>query len=281
MQTEFVGVQAGAEVHPTAVLGDGVVVERDAIVGPDCVIGSGTRIRKRAIIEQGVTMGAGNDVHPYAVIGGDPQDFKFDIDTDAGSLIIGDGNIFREGVTISRGAGDGGPTRIGSNCYFMAVSHVGHNAHVGDRVVLGNTSSLAGHSQVGDGCIVSAYSGVHQFVRVGRLVMFQGGSRLTMHTPPFVITAGFNGVAALNRVGMRRSGMSRESIASVKQAYQRFYRRRAAGEATFTESLDGADEIDWAPEAREFVEFIRWALEQPPPRNRGVCRPGRGEGEMA
>jgi UDP-N-acetylglucosamine acyltransferase len=281
MQIESLGVHPGAEVHPTAVLGDGVIVERDAVVGPGCVIGDGTRIRKRAIVEQGVTMGAGNDVHPYAVIGGDPQDLKFDFDADPGSLIIGDGNIFREGVTISRGAGEGGPTRIGSNCYFMTVSHVGHNSHVGDRVILGNSSSLAGHSQVGDACNFSAFCAVHQFVRVGRLVMFQAGAKVTMHTPPFVITAGFNGVAALNRVGLRRAGMSRESIASVKQAYQRFYRRRAAGEATFSESLAGADEIAWTPERREFVDFIRWALEQPAPRNRGVCRPGRGEGEMA
>ncbi|MFG0276263.1 MAG: acyl-ACP--UDP-N-acetylglucosamine O-acyltransferase [Phycisphaerales bacterium] len=281
MPTVAPQVHRTAEVDPTAELGEGVVVEQHASVGPNCVLGAGTRVRRSAIIERNVTMGRDNDVHPFATIGGDPQDLKYDADADEGTLVIGDRNTFRESVTLNRGAGEAGPTRIGSDCYLMVGAHVGHNTRAGDRVIMGNTACLAGHVVIDDGCFLSAFAGVHQFVRVGRLVIFQGGAIATMHVPPFVTTAGFNGVAALNRVGMRRAGVSREGMASVKQAFQHFYRRRAAGEATTAESLAEAESMAWAPEGREFVAFVEWATSQPAPRNRGLCRPGRGEGEIA
>lgn len=281
MPTAAPQVHHTAEIDPSAELGEGVIVEQHASIGPNCVIGAGTRIRRHTVIDRNVTMGRDNDVHPFATIGGDPQDLKYDPDEDEGALVIGDGNTFRESVTLNRGAGAAGATRIGSGCYFMVGAHVGHNARVGDRVIMGNTACLAGHVTVDDGCFLSAFAGIHQFVRVGRLVIFQGGAIATMHVPPFVTTAGFNGVAALNRVGMRRAGLSREAMASVKQAFQLFYRRRAAGEATTAESLAEAEGMAWAPEGREFVDFVRWATSQPAPHNRGLCRPGRGEGEIA
>lgn len=279
MPIQTAQVHRTAEIDPAAELGEGVVVEQHAYVGPNCVVGAGTRLRMRSIVERDVVMGRDNEVHPFATIGGDPQDLAFDAAQDPGRLLIGDANTFREGVTISRGVGSA-PTRIGDACYFMAGSHIGHNARVGDRVIMGNTASLAGHVEVGDGCFISAFAGVHQFVRIGRLVMLQGGAAVTMHMPPFVIGAGLNGVAALNRVGMRRAGISPEAIASVKGAFQLLYRRRAVGGSTITESLAEAERMEWAPEAREFIDFARWAVSQPAPRSRGLCGPGRGDGAI-
>ncbi|MFG0273893.1 MAG: acyl-[acyl-carrier-protein]--UDP-N-acetylglucosamine O-acyltransferase, partial [Phycisphaerales bacterium] len=145
MPLKSANVRASAHIDASAQLGNGVVVEPDAYIGPNCVIGAGSRIMARAMVLRDTVMGADNVVHPYAVLGGDPQDVKYDEAADAGRLEIGDGNQFREHVTVSRGAGAEGATRIGAQCFFMAGAHVGHNAKIGDRVILTNQAAVAGH----------------------------------------------------------------------------------------------------------------------------------------
>lgn len=271
-------VHASAQIDATAELGAGVVIEPDAYIGPRCVIGAGTRIMARAVVLRDTVLGADNVVHPYAVLGGDPQDVKFDEAADPGRLEIGDGNQIREHVTINRGAGAEGATRIGSHCFVMAGAHVGHNAKVGDGVILTNQAAVAGHVWIDDGAVISAQSLIHQFVRVGRNVMMQGNAIATMHVPPFVILSGRSQVSGLNRVGLRRSGVSREEIAGVRAAFDLFYRRRSRGEATMAESLRDAASMQWPGVSREFVDFVRWALEASPPRRRGLCPIGRDNG---
>lgn len=267
-------VHPSAFVDATATLAAGVRIGPAATIGPGCVVGAGTRIHTRAILVENTVLGANNTVHPFAVLGGDPQDRKFE-EGEAAWLVIGDGNVFREHCTVNRGAGAGAPTRIGSGCYLMTGSHVGHNAQMGDDVTMANSSALAGHAQVGSGVFFSSGSGVHQHCVVGDLVMFQVGAAATMHTPPYVMLAnGVNRVAGLNRVGLARSrsldGQDREEI---KRAYRMFYRQRVC--TPVAEILRSADALEWAPAARRFIEFVRRAVHQAPFGRRGVCGPAR------
>jgi len=262
-------VHDGASVDPTAEIDEGAVIERGAVVGPHCRIGPGTRVRTGAIIVEHTEIGAENDVHPNAVIGGDPQDRKFDPAEDFGRLIIGDRNVFREGVTINRGAGPAGPTKIGSGCYFMASSHVGHNAQVSDDCVLTNCAAIAGHASIGVGCVLSSFVSVHQFCDVGELVMFQSHAGTSMHVPPYVVVDRTgNSVAALNHVGLRRSGrFDAADLAEIKEVYRILYR----AEAPMTQRMEEARGRIWRPAAQRFIDFVENALGQPPPRARGIC----------
>lgn len=272
MHTTEPQIHSTAIVDPAAALAEDVRIDAGAYVGPGCHLGPRTRVLTRAIVLENTSLGADNEVHPYAVLGGDPQDRAFDRDVDPGELIIGDRNIFREGVTISRGAGDAGPTRIGSDCFFMAYSHAGHNAIVGDGVVMTNHAAIAGHVRLGDRCVLSAHALVHQFCDVGAYAMFQAYAGVSMHTPPYVIVARHdNAAAGLNLVGLRRSGeFEREDLTQIKEAHRLIYR----GDRIFTRALEEAQRREWRPAARRFIEFIRQALEQPPPRDRGVVAAG-------
>ena len=270
-------VHPTAHVDDSARLGEGVVVERGCVVGPGCVVGAGTRLMAGSMLVEHTTLGERNVLHPYAVLGGDPQDFKFTRDNGPGELIIGDGNVFREQVTINRGAGAAGPTRIGSGCMFMAGAHAGHNAVVGDKVILANCASIAGHARVGDGCVLSAYCGVHQFTIVGEMAMFQGLTGASAHAPPFVILKEINIVAGLNRVGLRRSGkFTAQELGELKEAFRLIYRRRTP----MRDALAAADERTWTGPAARFLSFIREAMAMAPPYKRALCDASR-DGELA
>lgn len=278
------GIDPSADIHPTAridptsVIGPGVRIGPDAFVGPQCSIGPNCFLHERAIIVRRTTMGEGNVVHPYAVLGGDPQDRSYKPDQ-PGELVIGDRNVFREGSTFHRGNWNGPPTRIGSNGYFMVQSHLGHNAQAGDFVTLANAACLAGHASLGSYCVMSAFSAIHQFCSVGEGVMFQACGRASMHVPPWVIVAGTNQVAGLNAVGIRRNPtLTPQDRVDIKRVYRVLYRQRKGSsiDAALTE-LEGAE---WSPAARRFIDFIRTALNQDPPRRRGVCGGKRRHGPV-
>ena len=267
----MIDVHRTAEIHPTAVLGDGVRVEAHAHVGPHCVIGAHSRIGRGAVVVAHTTMGERNDVHPYAVLGGDPQDRAYKPAV-PGRLIIGDGNIFREHVTLSRSTGDEKPTRIGSNCFLMAYAHVGHNSVLEDDVVMVNGASVAGHASVGRGSLLSAGSGLHQFTRMGELVMLRGLTGVSMHAPPFVIIADTNKMMGLNVVGMRRCGRyTPQDRADVKRAFFAVY--RGALGRPITDRLAEAEALGLGPAAGTFLAFIRATLDDAPPYRRGVVGP--------
>lgn len=263
-------VHPTAIVDPSATLGPGVVIEARAIVGPACRIGASTRLRPGAIVVEHTTLGEANDLHPGCVIGGDPQDRAFTGDV-RGEVIIGDRNILREGVTIHRGTGHGPPTRIGSDNYFMALSHVGHNSQVGSGCTLANASLLAGHVRMGDGVVMSGACAVHQFTNIGDGAMFQGGAMLGMHVPPYMIVAGVNRVVGYNRVGLRRNpAMTPRDREEVKLLYKAVYRDRDGAPL-----LELAEHLmlqrDWGTAGRNILRFIIDALNEKPPRARGVC----------
>lgn len=261
-----------AMIHPTATIGEDATIETGVIVGPRCVVGAGTRLRARCIVVQDTAIGEHNDIHPYAVLGGDPQDRAYNPAT-PGKLIIGSRNLIRESVTISRGTAPGPDTVIGDSNMFMAQSHIGHNCRVGSFNTFGNGASLAGHVHLGDRVTLSGFALVHQFVDIGDLCMFQGGAAVSMHVPPFVIVtaSGRNNLAGLNTVGLRRTpGFTDEDRSEVKQLYRRLFRdRRGQALASLLEQLR-ADPL--SPAGSRFVEFCHRAINPENPRRaRGLC----------
>lgn len=261
-------IHESATVHPSSKIGPGAVIEADVVVGPHCVVGAGTRLRTRSMLVEHVTLGEHNDVHPYAVLGGDPQDRSFKEDQ-RGEVIIGDRNIIREHCTINRGNWNGPPTRVGSGCYLMTLAHLAHNSSIGDNVVMANGAVLAGHARVGNGVVMSAYIMVHQFVIVGDGVMFRGGSGVGMHVPPFVVVAGENFVAGLNRVGLARNPeITRQDRDEIKRVYRAIYREREA--QPIHDVLARLQDESWGPAASKFLAFCVDALAQEPPRRRGL-----------
>jgi len=212
--------------------------------------------------------GERNDVHPYAVIGGDPQDRAFNPSV-PGRLIVGDDNVFRESVTVSRGTGDEIPTRIGSGCYFMAGSHAGHNVQMGSHVTLANATLIAGHARIGDRVVFGGGAVVHQFTIVGENAMLQGLSGVSMHVPPYCLASGVNLLAGLNIIGLRRSGVTPKQREQVKAVFKALCAERSG--TPLRERVDSIRHPDLEAPALRFLDFVAAALDEKPPRSRGIC----------
>ena len=246
-------------IHPTAMIGPDVELAADVLVGPYSIlegpvrIGSGTVIESHACLSGPLVMGRNNLVGHGAVLGKSPQSRTYR--GEATTLEIGDGNTFREYVTVHRGTVDGGGvTRVGDGNLLMINAHIGHDAHVGDNCTLVNCALVAGHSRLGDGCILSGHSAIQQRVRVGRLAMLGGMGASSKDIPPFVLQQGYNCVTGLNSVGLRRAGMSHETIDALRQAFRILYKEGRAQ----TAALDRI-EADFGnfSEVMEFTTFVR------------------------
>jgi UDP-N-acetylglucosamine acyltransferase len=236
-------VSARAEVHPRAQLGDDVVIGPFCTVGPHVVIGDGTILESHVTIIGHTTIGCRNRFCANAVIGGEPQDVSF---RDSPTRVeIGDENTFREGVTVNRGAEkEDHTTRIGNRNLLMSNSHVAHNCHVFNKTILVNGVLLGGHVHIHDGAIVSGNSAVHHFASVGRLAFVSGCARVVTDVPPFMMAAGNDHleVKTINIVGMRRNGISEDTISTIKLAHKLIYRKRKSLEeiyAFFEQELEG------------------------------------------
>jgi len=263
-------IHSTAIVDPTAELADDVEIGPYCIVEGDVKIGAGTVLRPHAIVRGHTTLGEGNRVDSHCVLGGEPQDLKFTPET-VSYLRIGDGNVFREGVTISRGTGKGSETRVGSRTYWMANSHAGHNAVIEDEVILVNGALLAGHTTVGRRAILSGNAVVHQFCWIGELVMVQGMAGVGQHVPPFTLVSNTNQVVGLNAVGIRRAEYidGRDRL-EIKEVFHEVY-RSGLTPARALEEMDRRDGLG-APAAR-FREFVRRTLSARKPYARGLCPP--------
>jgi UDP-N-acetylglucosamine acyltransferase len=218
-----------ARIHPTAViapeaeLADGVEIGPFVVIEGAVRIGSGCRIRPHAHLIGPLTMGCDNLVFSGVVLGEQPQHLRY-----AGErtgLEIGDGNIFREHVTVHRGTTHSWTTRIGNHNFFMAHSHVAHDCVIGNQCLLANGALLGGHCVLEDGVFLSGNSAVHQFVRLGRLSLLSGTSATTKDIPPFIIQQHINCVVGVNVVGMRRAGHSAAQIDGVRKAFHILYRQ--------------------------------------------------------
>ncbi len=209
-------------VHPNAKIGNNVTIDPFVTVEEDVVIGDGTHVYSNVTIMNGARIGKNCLIFPGAVISAIPQDLKFNGEITTAE--IGDNTMIRECVTVNRGTASRGKTVVGNNCLFMAYSHVAHDCVLGNNVILGNATQLAGEVEIDDWAIVSGGSLVHQFTRIGSHVMIQGGSRVTKDIPPFV-TAGREPVAycGINSIGLRRRGYTNEEIREIQDIFRYLY----------------------------------------------------------
>lgn len=218
-------VHLSAHVASTVKLGAGVTVGAFAVIEDDVTIGDQCVIGTHAIIRSCVTIGAKNEVFPNAVIGEMPQDLNFDKKFKT-YVSIGDNNVFREGVTVNRASQENSSTRIGSRCFFMNNSHIGHDCIVGDDNVFATGVALGGHVRVDDKVFLGGGVMVHQFCRIGSLVMVRGVTGVSMDVLPYTLVGGLPARHyRLNTVGLRRAGIKGERYSVLSQAFRKLRRR--------------------------------------------------------
>lgn len=245
-------IHPAAHVDPDADLGEGVRVGPGAVIEAGVVVGDDSRIGPHAVLHRGATLGREVRVHTGVVIGDEPQDLKFQ--GGESRVEIGDRCVLREYATVHRCTEPGAVTRVGADCFLMAYSHVAHECALGDGVIFANGAALAGHVSVDDGAFLSANALVHQFVRVGRLAMVGGDSKVLRDVPPFCTADGHPArLAGLNSVGLRRAGLSSDVRGALKRAYRTLFRRGMRRSEAIAAALDEEGEVD---EVREMVDFL-------------------------
>ncbi len=247
-------IHSSAVIDPSVQLGVDVKIGPYVVVGSESIIGDGTRLESHVVIRDYTEMGRNNHVHSHAVIGGEPQHTAYK--GEKTFTRIGDGNIFRECMTIHRGTVQGeGQTLIGSNCMFMAYAHIAHDCIIGDNVILANAVNLAGHVEVGRNVIISGLSAVQQFIRIGEYTFLGGASGYKLDVPPFMLAHGVRGTLyGPNLIGLRRNGFDSATCKALKKAYKIIFRSgltREKGLEQVEQEIQGIVEVD------RLVAFIR------------------------
>lgn len=262
------GLPAETRIHPTAIvhpkaeLADGVEIQPYAIIGPHVHIGANTVVGPHCVIEGRTRIGANNEFFSGAQIGVLSQDRKHRRDL-VGRLVIGDGNQFREHVSISASTltsydDDHRVTSIGDSCLFMAYSHVGHDCHVGSNVILANCAALSGHVEVEDHVIFGGLSGVHQFSVVGKHAFIGGMTAVERDVPPYMIVKGNPGrCRGPNFVGLRRNGFDQDGRQRVKEMYRILYR---SGFNVSQAIQEMEARIADSPDRTYFLQFLRRSI---------------------
>jgi UDP-N-acetylglucosamine acyltransferase len=251
-------IAQSARIHPTALIdpraeiGEGVEVGPYVVVEGEVRVGDGCVLRPGAHLIGPLTMGRHNQVFSHAVLGERPQHLKYE--GEATRVEIGDGNIFREHVTVHRGTTANWKTVIGAHNFLMAGSHVAHDCVVGDRCILANGALLGGHCVLENGVYISGNSALHQYCRIGRLALLSGVSASTMDVPPFIVQQRINCVVGVNVVGMRRAGIPTEHIDAVRRAFHMLYLERMVLPAAL-ERMER--ELGSVAEVAEMAAFIR------------------------
>ena len=247
-----------ANIHPTAIVSAQAILAEDVQIGAYSVIegkvelGPGCIIRPHAYLRGPLVLGSRNTVFSGSVLGEDPQHLKYQ--NEPTLLEIGDGNVFREHVTVHRGTTASGTTRIGSDNFFMAGCHIAHDCRIGSRCIFANGALVAGHCIIEDGVYLSGNCAIHQFVRMGRQSLMSGVSATTKDVPPFIIQQGINIIVGVNVVGMKRNGMAADQIEGVRQAFHILYRQGL----TVAQALVSIEnDLKAISAVEEFVHFIR------------------------
>jgi UDP-N-acetylglucosamine acyltransferase len=245
-------------IHPTAIVAASATLGRDvrigphAIVGERCVVGDGCIIEPRAVLERNVRLAAGVTIGIGSVIGGDPQDLKFQ--GEETWVEIGEGTRVREYTTVNRGTAQSFKTTIGKGCFIMSYVHLAHDCHIGDGVIISNATQFAGHITVEDRAIISGLCAVHQFVRIGRHAFVGGASRVPKDVPPFLKAVG-NPIKlyGLNSVGLERAGFDEGVVRELKRAYRLFFR----SELNVSQAMERARaELELYPDVEHFLQFL-------------------------
>ena len=246
-------IHSTALVSPRAQIGTHCYIGPYSIIGDEVSLGDRVRIDSHCVIEGLTRIGDETHIYPFVSIGLPPQDLKFA--GEATETEIGRRNGIREFVTIHRGtAGGGGLTRTGDDCFMMAQVHIAHDCLLGNHVLMANAATLAGHVIVEDGAQIGAYSGVHQFCRIGREAYVGGYSVVVKDALPFALTVGNHAKCyGLNKVGVRRRGYSRETIAALHHAFHLLL----ASKLNTVQAIDRIrEEVKDSKEVDELVHFI-------------------------
>ena len=246
-------------IHQTAIIDSSAKIADDVEIGPysiigaDVEIGAGTWIGPHVVINGPTTIGKENKIFQFSSIGDAPQDLKYA--GQATVLEIGDRNTIREYVTFNRGTEEGGGiTRIGSDNLFMAYAHVAHDCLVGNNIIFANSSSLAGHVEVGDNVILGGFTLVHQFTRIAPHSFCSMGSAVNRDIPPYVIVSGnYARPRGINKVGLKRRGFSDDLIRAITNTYKLLVRSHKPREEAIQELQPLADQY---PEVKAFIEFV-------------------------
>jgi UDP-N-acetylglucosamine acyltransferase len=255
-------------IHPTAIIDPGATLAPDvrvgpySVVGPRVRIGPGTVVGPHVVIEGRTTIGARNQIFQFAAIGAIPQDLKYH--GEDSELVIGDDNRIREFCTLQPGTEGGGMlTRIGNANLLMNYSHIAHDCILADRTIVANGVQLGGHVLVEDGAVLGALAGIHQFVRIGEAAIVGAGSMVSQDVPPYCNATGDRATLhGLNTLGLKRRGLSEETVHALKRAYRIMFQsglRTGEAVARVRAELPGIAEVE------RFAAFIEKS-------ERGVCR---------
>ena len=256
------------KVHPTVIispdakLGANVEIGPYSVIGADVKIGKNTIIGPHVVIDDYTHIGEGCHIHQFCSIGAPPQDLKFG--GEKTRVVIGNFNTIREFVTINRSTtADIGVTIIGDHNLIMAYCHVAHNCKLGDRIVMANGATLAGHVHVEDNAIIGGLTGIHQFSFIGAHCIIGGASAVVKDVPPYTMASGNHAkLFGLNLVGLKRRNFSEKTIKALKDAYRIIFRSNLLLEAAL---IKAQDEVEDVPEVRHFIKFIQGS-------KRGTCR---------
>ena len=256
-------------IHNTAIVDINAKVSSSAKIGPYSVIGSNVEIGENVIIHPHVNIsgntkiGKGNKIYPFVSIGNDPQDLKYK--GEETKLIIGNNNKIREYVTINPGTvGGGGLTKIGDNCLFMISSHVAHDCHVGNNVIIANNVPLGGHVTIEDDVVVGGNSAVQQFTRIGKLAMIGGMTGVLHDVIPYGLYIGNrNFLQGLNLIGLRRANFKNKDILGLIEAYKEIFSTK-----NLTDNLSKLNgKFKENPLVKDIIEFIT------KDKKRSICTP--------
>lgn len=243
-----------AHVDPSAKIADGVTIHAFAYIDKNVEIGPGCEIMPYASIIRGTRMGSNNKVYQGAIVGADPQDFRWK--GEETYCYIGNNNVIREQVIINRGITSEGGTRIGDDCFIMAESHVGHDTHIKGRCVLGNGVTVAGDAEIGECVILSSNAIVHERCRIGRYALVKGGCRIGSNVPPYVIVAHNPATYyGINAYIMRRENrFSEQLVDDAAKAYRHIYQ---CGTSVYNALKRIEADIDPSELRDDILNFIR------------------------
>jgi UDP-N-acetylglucosamine acyltransferase len=250
-----------AVVHPDAQIGAGCFIGPYCVIGEHVLLGDRCKLHSHVVIDGHTKLGACNEVFPFACIGLKTQDLKWQGGTT--HIEIGEGNTFREYVTVNSATADGGVTRIGSHNHILACAHIAHECTLGNHIVMSNVATLAGHIVVEDHAIVGGLAAVHQFCRIGRMSIIGGCSKVVQDVPPFMLVDGNPAVTrTINKVGLDRNGVSEKTQSALKRAFKILFR----GGLTVPNALAKIEtKLPRSVELKHLIDFVRIS-------ERGLCK---------
>lgn len=241
-----------AIIHPTAKLGDACEVGPYCVIGANVEIGAACWLQSHVVVEGPTRIGPNNRFYSFGSIGQRTQDLKYS--GEPTHLEIGEGNNFREFVTVNRGTAPNSKTVIGNRGNFLAYCHIAHDCVVGDDVIFSNNGTLAGHVEIGNHVVLGGLTAIHQFCRLGPYAMTGGCSKIVQDVPPFLIADGNPAVVrGLNKVGLERQGFTPEQLKNLKECYRILYRQNLNVAQAIDEIRSSAPDTT---EVDTFVTFI-------------------------